>query len=658
MANITRRAHPDCLRYFLMHLRFPEISSNVEDGRENTCHVDKLVATLIEKGGYSATTAEETIVLALSDGLLIPVYASSCGVVDSKIVRLPNSAEVKRKSPHDWYCYECHLPGQLENCIECRRSFHRLCYREKPDRPNYAIPSTKTQVISVPDPVSASTNIDLEALMSAATAPDKRNNRPQEIVDHEVCNDVSHPNQCSSASKQSKKAFSSNEGKQNHDLCTCCRLLKRVNKKNTPNLPSSELCHLLNYTFSTNRQWLTHDIREYLNFRSLNIKEMGLVSALMLYSTLTMDDIDFKIQRKCYNSLTEFFVDLLDIQHNFGVFFGPYSTEMESTKWLIRDVAHDLSEIRHCPDCFRHSQEKVSSIWFAIPCAKRHKLVYAKHTIFPYWPAKVIRSLPNNKYEVIFFGGTHFKAVIDAAYIKPIDSDVKSLNMGSGRTMKKAMEELRFHQMLSKYPSKKFAFNADPHEMDDILRSVVGTNSKALIEKEKRTRLGKRRISAIFNIEEDMAVVEKHNTSKECLQGTKPHSHLDNPQILSVNNCISDEETTEESTEHSTDNNPSQSLKEMLREIAEVRRMINEYRQKNDQMEAQKRKLKETIEKQELERKTIKNKQWCYWCLSEAIFSCCFLASYCSQICQSRHWKEGHSKECNNKGRPQSIDIA
>lgn len=108
----------------------------------------------------------------------------------------------------------------------------------------------------------------------------------------------------------------------------------------------------------------------------------------------------------------------------------------------------------------------------------------------------------------------------------------------------------------------------------------------------------------------------------------------------------------------------------MLKEIEEAQKNIKEYKHKNEKLQAQNQKLKETIKKQELECKILKRKQWvrytinmnlnivnkltylllfqCYWCLEEAIYLCCFRAAYCSEVCQSRHWKDGHSKVCKN----------
>uniref|UniRef100_A0A1I8NRZ6 MYND-type domain-containing protein n=1 Tax=Stomoxys calcitrans TaxID=35570 RepID=A0A1I8NRZ6_STOCA len=732
MAENARKAHPDCLRYFLMHLRFPGASNVVEDGREDSCHVDQLVETLIKMGGYAATTAKEAIVLALGDGLLMPV-SSVCtsprpraALPESKRVRLPNSHEVRVNTSHDWYCYECHLPGQLEHCGQCWRSFHRVCFRKNPERPNYAVPSSKKQKNRLPafsSDTDSETDADTAARCSTAMdsdhetrenssqvqvcQPRSRNSihevadnddnpcspqinqpEPKPLIDEDieskskvdvVClGEVRPPNRkrpnttASNISYKSENVTLGDEDDVDIELCTSCRLLKRANLHNPPNLQSDELSHLINYTFSYNREWLTHDVREYLTAQRFNVKEINLINHLLLYSPIKrLTDIASKMQRNEYKFLTEFLVDLLDIQHNIGVFFGPYSTEMESTKWLLRDVAHDLSEIRRCPDCFRYSHEKDSVIWFAKPCVQRHELVYAKHSGFPYWPAKVIRVLANNKFDVRFFGGTHSRALIDVRFIKPIDSDVKSLKLGNSPTIKKAMEELRYHQMLSTYPPSKFSFHANLQETEEIIRTVISSNPNTTILKDRRSRNGKRRKSAVISIEDDM-FLGGNTTSQDSTAGSshstrrvvgqqnivcpelkvsvkrlKPHQ-IPSSFYESSNNSISEKRTTRKSTKNTSGKDQSQGWKKMLKEIEEARKIINEYKVKNEKLQSQKQKLRETIKKQELERKIMKRKQWCYWCLSEAIYLCCFRAAYCSQICQSRHWKEGHSKECKN----------
>lgn len=407
MAQVSRKAQPDCLRYFLMHLRFPGITTNSDDVREDSCQVETLVETLVKMGGYAASkyrsdisstgctkivlilkgTAKETIAHALSDGLLMPVSPLNegssprprTGVAELKRVRLPNSQEVRVNSSHDWYCYECHLPGALSNCIQCWRSFHRLCYRKNPERPNYAVPSSKKQKNRLPafssDTESdsstmqerGSTIMDSETEIRANSSLMQVDNNqksptistgnvdnpisprslittsssyiiqaePKPLVDdleskvEVVClGEVRPPNRrrpnttASNVSYKSEVSFT-NDDEQDLDLCTGCRLLKRANLNNPPNLQADELSHLINYTFSYNREWLNQDVREYLNSQLLNVKEINLVNHLLLYSPIKrLNDIETKMKRHEYSLLTEFLVDLLDIQHNIGVFFG------------------------------------------------------------------------------------------------------------------------------------------------------------------------------------------------------------------------------------------------------------------------------------------------------------------------------------------------
>ena len=58
-----------------------------------------------------------------------------------------------------------------------------------------------------------------------------------------------------------------------------------------------------------------------------------------------------------------------------------------------------------------------------------HELVYAKLKGYSYWPAKVIHYVSEEKYDVRFFGGLHQRAIIAKDQIRPIDSDMKKLNV-------------------------------------------------------------------------------------------------------------------------------------------------------------------------------------------------------------------------------------
>ncbi|XP_073835397.1 uncharacterized protein isoform X2 [Musca autumnalis] len=51
-------------------------------------------------------------------------------------------------------------------------------------------------------------------------------------------------------------------------------------------------------------------------------------------------------------------------------------------------------------------------------------------------------------------------------------------------------------------------------------------------------------------------------------------------------------------------------LNEMLEEIEKARKIIKDYKQKHEQLEAQKQELREKIKKQELLGKALKSKTW------------------------------------------------
>lgn len=95
---------------------------------------------------------------------------------------------------------------------------------------------------------------------------------------------------------------------------------------------------------------------------------------------------------------------------------------------MLRDCVHDINELRNCVDCYKHSNEKINSKWFCLPCRVPHKLVWAKQKGYPYWPAKVITET-DTSYDVRFFGGKYERSVLPKNCIKPITTSMSSLQV-------------------------------------------------------------------------------------------------------------------------------------------------------------------------------------------------------------------------------------
>ncbi|XP_035689168.1 zinc finger MYND domain-containing protein 11-like isoform X2 [Branchiostoma floridae] len=58
---------------------------------------------------------------------------------------------------------------------------------------------------------------------------------------------------------------------------------------------------------------------------------------------------------------------------------------------------------------------------------------------------------------------------------------------------------------------------------------------------------------------------------------------------------------------------------------------------------------KQMEEEHKAEISFVKRRQWCYNCEAEAMYHCCWNTSYCSVKCQQEHWHAEHKKTCRRK---------
>lgn len=122
------------------------------------------------------------------------------------------------------------------------------------------------------------------------------------------------------------------------------------------------------------------------------------------------------------------------------------SAVADIARQMLRDCVEDLKEIRQCVDCYKmsHGQKKQ---WFAKPCRKPHELVYAKPPGQPYWPAKVMK-IDGDQYDVRLFGAQHPRIMVQKSLVRPITTNIHTMQVKRTSGWTRACEELKKHQEL------------------------------------------------------------------------------------------------------------------------------------------------------------------------------------------------------------------
>ncbi|CAG0888318.1 unnamed protein product [Darwinula stevensoni] len=202
-------------------------------------------------------------------------------------------------------------------------------------------------------------------------------------------------------------------------------------------IKNGKLNHLLGFTCKL----LTERAVEIEKLSTGRLKE----EEMWMYDLLVFRHQDFasickKVHEKVYTCTEEFMADILQIQHNNCVFFGPESLPGALSAVMVNECQYEIDEMKLCRDCYLTSNVKMDN-WFSQPCRPPHKLVFAKQTGFPFWPAKVMRELENDV-NIRFFGCSHERALLSKTAIMPFDTPASVLKTKKTPTFKKAWEEV------------------------------------------------------------------------------------------------------------------------------------------------------------------------------------------------------------------------
>lgn len=210
---------------------------------------------------------------------------------------------------------------------------------------------------------------------------------------------------------------------------------------------------------------------------------------------------------------------------------------------MVRDTWHDITELRNCSDCYKHSNEKGFAKWFALPCREPHALVWAKQKGYPYWPAKVIKE-SSSHFDVRFFGGKHERAVIAKSFIKPISVSKESLKIKPSLAFTKALEELIYHQKLLSSPQEVEKLLAESRAKKPVKKlSLISlptlaksTNAQPVVEKVSES------ISKPTKRKSDISESSEPSLSKLSRADSKSgSSKISSGNVINISDCEEDE---------------------------------------------------------------------------------------------------------------------
>ncbi|VDN97398.1 unnamed protein product [Rodentolepis nana] len=176
-------------------------------------------------------------------------------------------------------------------------------------------------------------------------------------------------------------------------------------------------------------EFATHNLRKqssWKNFNQIGYKDDINKNEYIVYKYVDMNLLERKIKDGRYTALEFFAMDVELLVHDVCLLSGPFSTDADEARFLLRSVNNEITEIQLCTDCYINAKARVSD-FITKPCKPPHELICAcnrsaagaglfdnaniKHC---YWPAKIR-----------FFGGTHERAYVKksntAQFVLPED---------------------------------------------------------------------------------------------------------------------------------------------------------------------------------------------------------------------------------------------
>ncbi|XP_073486019.1 zinc finger MYND domain-containing protein 11 isoform X3 [Aquarana catesbeiana] len=126
MTRLTKRRQADT-----KIIQYLWTSIEVIRNQKQIANIDRITKYMTRVHGMHPKEITRQLSLAVKDGLIVETLTVGCkgskAGIEQEGYWLPGDEIDWETETHDWYCFECHLPGEVMICDQCFRVYHPKC---------------------------------------------------------------------------------------------------------------------------------------------------------------------------------------------------------------------------------------------------------------------------------------------------------------------------------------------------------------------------------------------------------------------------------------------------------------------------------------------------------------------------------------------------
>ncbi|XP_018122643.1 zinc finger MYND domain-containing protein 11 isoform X2 [Xenopus laevis] len=126
MARLTKRRLADT-----KVIQYLWTAIEVIRNQKQIANIDRITKYMTRVHGMHPKEITRQLSLAVKDGLIVETLTVGCkgskAGIEQEGYWLPGDEIDWETETHDWYCFECHMPGEVMMCDQCFRVYHPKC---------------------------------------------------------------------------------------------------------------------------------------------------------------------------------------------------------------------------------------------------------------------------------------------------------------------------------------------------------------------------------------------------------------------------------------------------------------------------------------------------------------------------------------------------